>query len=491
MTAIILLMPLVLSILVFTRKSPEFGSRCNVAYAGTLLVASVCLYMKPGSFTAYFGTDDVNILFLLILAVLYMGVSLYNTEYIRQKYEKEKKEVEEECKREKKDVREEYKKLATRYALYAVHMLVFVASMIAVILSTHLGLLWVFVESTTLSSAYLIYFNRTKFALEAAWKYIFICSVGIALAFVGIIFLSMGLGQEDSLFFDDLYRNAKQINPFWLKLAMSFIVVGFGTKVGFAPVHAWLPDAHSESPSPVSALLSGTLLNAALLGVIRVSTLLKFAGLEWYVSQVLLLMGFLSLFVSAVFVIRIENYKRMLAYSSIENMGIIAIGLGIGGPGIFAAMLHLTAHSLIKASLFLTSGSIEHCYRSKKISEVRGLLHRDKITGWLWLLSFVAIAGIPPFPLFFSEFFIARTLFARGSIGYAVIFFLLLTIIMAAMARAVLGMCFGENIPIEKQAAPSEIVTWLPQAVFLVLLFIMGILPHGLCRILQNAAARL
>jgi len=491
MTAIILLMPLVLSILVLICKNAAFGSWCNAAYAGILLAASVFLYMTPDSFTAYFRIDEVNILFLLILAVLYMGVSLYNTEYIRQKYEKEKKEIEEKREITKEEITKELQILKAHYAMYAVHFLLFVASMIAVILSTHLGMLWVFVEATTLSSAYLIYFNRTNAALEAAWKYIFICSVGIALAFVGIIFLSMGLGQEDSLFFDDLYKNAKHINPFWLKLAMSFIVIGFGTKVGFAPVHAWLPDAHSESPSPVSALLSGTLLNAALLGVIRVSILLKLAGLGWYVSQLLILMGFLSLFVSAVFIFRIENYKRMLAYSSIENMGIIAIGLGIGGPGIFAAMLHLTAHSLIKASLFLTSGSIEHCCRSKKISEVKGLLHRDKITGWLWLLSFTAIAGIPPFPLFLSEFFIARTLFASGSIVYAVIFFLLLTIILAAMGKSVLGMCFGENRPIEKQADPSEIVTWLPQAVFLVLLFIMGILPDGLCQILQNAADRL
>ncbi len=469
MTALILLTPLVLSILVFIRKSPAFGAWCNVGYAVILLAASVCLYREPGSFTAYFRTDEVNILFLLILSVLYMGVSLYNAEYIRHK-----------------------ESSAKSHALYAVHLLLFVASMVAVLLSTHLGMLWVFVEATTLSSAYLIYFSRSEAALEAAWKYVFICSVGIALAFMGIIFLSMGLGHSDSLFFDDLYKNARNINPFWLKLAMSFILIGFGTKVGFAPVHAWLPDAHSESPSPVSALLSGTLLNAALLGVIRVSTLLKLAGLEGYVSQLLLLMGFLSLFVSAVFVIRIENYKRMLAYSSIENMGIIAIGLGIGGPGVFAAMLHLTAHSLIKASLFLTSGNIEHCCSSKKISEVSGLLHRDKITGWLWMLSFVAIAGIPPFPLFFSEFFIARTLFANGATVHAVIFFLLLTIVLAAMGRAVFGMSFGAgSLPAEPKAAPAGFLTWLPQTVFLVLLLLMGILPDGLCRMLQNAAAGL
>ncbi len=464
MIAIILLLPVVLGILIFMRKSLIFGGFCNVFYASVLLAASVILYISPGSFTRYFRIDQVNILFLLILAILYLGISLYNTDYIRHK-----------------------EASAYSHAFYAIHLLLFVLSMVGVILSTHLGMLWVFVEATTLTSAYLIYFNHSDASLEATWKYIFICSVGIAIAFVGIIILSMGLGHSDSLFFDDLYKNAKIINPFWLKLSLSFILVGFGTKVGFAPVHAWLPDAHSESPSPVSALLSGTLLNAALLGVLRVSKLLKLAGLEVYVSQLLLLMGFLSLFISAVFILRIENYKRMLAYSSIENMGVIAIGLGSGGLGIFAAMLHLTAHSLMKASLFLTSGNIQHRYHSKHIGEVRGLLNTDKITGWLWIFSFIAIAGIPPFPLFLSEFFIAQSLLSNGSILYTVIFFLLLTIVLAAMGRSVLRMSFGESVR-SNDDKPSGMLTYLPQMMFLLILIIMGVLPGGFKELLENAA---
>lgn len=468
MIAMILLTPFILSILIFMRKSEKFGGVCNLFYAIVLLIASLRLYLKPESFTHFFGTDQVNILFLLILAVLYLGVSFYNTEYIKHK-----------------------KASAYSHALYAINFLLFPASMAGVILSTHLGMLWVFVEATTLTSAYLIYFNQSGSSLEATWKYIFICSVGIALAFVGIIILSMGLGNSDSLFFDDLYKNAKLINPFWLKLSLSFILVGFGTKVGFAPVHAWLPDAHSESPSPVSALLSGTLLNAALLGVIRVSKILKLAGLEWYVNNLLLLMGFLSLFICAVFIIRIENYKRMLAYSSIENMGIIAIGLGSGELGIFAAMLHLTAHSFIKASLFLTSGNIVHRYGTKNISEVRGLLNTDKMTGWLWILSFIAIAGMPPFPLFLSEFFIAKSLLSNGSVFYTVLFFLFLTIILAAMGRSVLRMSFGDipftDVQVSEQKKLS-IPEYLPQLIFLLMLIIMSVLPGGFLNLLEHAA---
>jgi len=464
MIAIILLTPALLSILIFMRKSEKFGGMCNLFYAIVLLSASLSLYLKPDSFTPFFGTDQVNILFLLILAVLYLGISIYNTEYIKHK-----------------------KAGAYSHAFYAIHLLLFPASMAGVILSTHLGMLWVFVEATTLTSAYLIYFNQSESSLEATWKYIFICSVGIALAFVGIIILSMGLGDLDSLFFNDLYKNAKLINPFWLKLSLSFILVGFGTKVGFAPVHAWLPDAHSESPSPVSALLSGTLLNAALLGVIRVSKILNLAGFESYVNNLLLLMGFLSLFISAVFIIRIENYKRMLAYSSIENMGIIAIGLGSGKLGIFAAMLHLTAHSFIKASFFLTSGNIVHRYSTKNISKVRGLLNTDKMTGWLWILSFIAIAGMPPFPLFLSEFFIVKSLLSNGSIFYTVMFLLLLTIVLAAMGKSVLKMSFGEaseNIGKNHVSIPE----YLPQLVFLLMLIIMSALPGGFLNLLENAA---
>jgi hydrogenase-4 component F len=480
MIAMILFTPLILSIVIFIRKSKKIGGMCNVFYAAVLLAASLSLYFRPDSFSRYFGIDQVNILFLLILAVLYLGISVYNTEYIKQK-----------------------EASAYSHAFYAIHLLLFPASMACVILSTHLGMLWVFVEATTLTSAYLIYFNHSDSSLEATWKYIFICSVGIALAFVGIIILSMGLegglGHSDSLFFDDLYKNAKLINPFWLKLSLSFILVGFGTKAGFAPVHAWLPDAHSESPSPVSALLSGALLNAALLGIIRVSKILKLAGFEWYVSNLLLLMGFLSLFISAVFIMRIENYKRMLAYSSIENMGIIAIGLGSGGPGIFAAMLHLTAHSFIKASLFLTSGNIFHRYRTKEISGVRGLLNTDKMTGWLWILFFIAIAGMPPFPLFLSEFFIAKSLLSNGSIFYTVLFFLLLTIILAAMGRSVLRMSFGESLSTGSISPTSErhgvvhpsIPEYLPQLIFLLMLIIMSALPGGFLTLLENAAAGL
>ncbi|MCU0821335.1 MAG: hydrogenase [Spirochaetes bacterium] len=366
MIELLLFTPVVLSILVFFLRMRIANIIATVLYAIISLVVSILLYLQPASFTEYFKVDQLNIIFLMVLSVLLTGVSINNIYFLKNDNET--------------NIRQTY---------YTIGLLLFAASMMGVVLSTHLALLWVFVEATTLTSAYLIYYHRSESALEATWKYLFICSIGIAIAFIGITLLSMGLVETDSLFFEDLAKNAKNINPFWLKLSFPFILVGFGTKVGFAPVHAWLPDAHSESPSPVSALLSGTLLNAALLGIIRVNKIMTMADMGHYVSSLLILVGFCSLFVTAVYIGTVKNYKRMLAYSSIENMGIIAIGLGVGGAGLFAAILHLIAHSLTKASLFLTSGNILHNYYTKEIDEVRGMLKYDRTNGWLWMLSFI------------------------------------------------------------------------------------------------------
>ena len=201
-----------------------------------------------------------------------------------------------------------------------------------------------------------------------------------------------------------LYENAQNFDTFWLKFAFVFIVFGFGAKMGLAPVHFWLPDAHSESPSPISALLSATLLNSAFLVIVRVFKILNIANCDDYARTLLMLMGFLSLFVTAVFIYHIKNYKRMLAYSSIENMGILAIGTALGGIAYYAVILHMIGHSLAKASFFLTSGNVLELFESKRTKSVRGLVRTDGISGWLWILSFLAICAFPTSMLFISEF---------------------------------------------------------------------------------------
>jgi len=480
----ILIFPLIASFILFLIKSKKLNNLALAAYSTILLISSIMIYftlredgkLPYNLFGAYFSVDSLNILFLLVLALIFAGVTVYNDSFIKN-LEISKKE----------------------HTYYSIGILLFIFSMTGVILSANLALSWVFIEATTLASAYLIYFNKTKHALEATWKYVFICSIGIALAFVGIILLSIATGKVNSLFFNELYLNADKIAPFWLKLSFVFILIGFGTKMGLAPVHAWLPDAHAEAPSPISALLSATLLNSAFLIILRVYKLMELSHLDHYSKILLIAMGLLSLFVTAIFVFTINNYKRMLAYSSIENMGIIAIGIAVGGLGIYAAMLHLVAHSLIKSSFFLTAGNILKLFKTKKINEINGILKLDKITGWLWVVCFIGIIGLPPSPIFISEFLLIKAMFAEKQIWLIVVFSILLTIIMYGLAKSIIKMSFG-NIkinktefpasPLEHYLAPKDF-SWgmyLPQIIFMTMTLVLGLyMPFFINQMLNNA----
>jgi len=480
----ILLFPLIASLILILMKSKKWNNLLLIGYSIILLFNSTRIYLKLLSagklpynlFGAYFNVDSLNILFLLILAVIFVGVVIYNQGFVKNL-----------------DVSK------SQHTYYSIGIILFVFSMTGAILSANLALSWIFIEATTLASAYLIYFNKTKNALEATWKYVFICSIGIALAFVGIILLSIGTGKYNSLFFNELYSHSDKISPFWIKLSFVFILIGFGTKMGLAPVHAWLPDAHSEAPSPISALLSATLLNSAFLIILRFYKLMELTNTEYYAKILLISMGILSLFITAVFVFNINNYKRMLAYSSIENMGIIAIGIAVGGLGIYAAMLHLLAHSLIKSSFFLTAGNILKLYKTKRITEIGGILKLDKVTGWLWILCFVAIAGLPPSPLFISEYLLLKAMFEKNQIILAIIVIILLTVIIYGMGKAVIRMSFGDiktlkmsdNQLISSERPAIKDISYgmyIPQLVFITVALIFGIyMPSYINQMLHNA----
>ncbi len=474
MINLILLFPLLACLILFIFKKGYLNNLMLNLYAGLhfLISTLACcgIILLPNWETcSFFQINNRNILFLMVMSIVFLAVAIYNNGYLKN---------------ENVDVRKQ------RHYTYMV--LFFVLSMTGAILSTNLGVSWVFIEGTTLASAYLIYFHKTKHSIEAAWKYVFICSIGIALAFVGIILLTFATGNLNSLYFSDLYANAQSFNPFWLKLSFVFILFGIGTKMGLAPVHFWLPDAHAEAPSPISALLSATLLNSAFLMILNVFTMMIAASCDSYARIMMLTMGFLSLFVTAVFVYHINNYKRMLAYSSIENMGILIIGAALGGAAAIAAIIHLIGHSLIKASFFLTSGNVLTIYSTKKIKSVTGLLKTDKKTGWLWIASMLGILAFPPSMLFISEFMIVKAMFAENKIVLAALFLLLLTIILYGISKAVIKMTFLPVNP-EKEAETKEAVKnlnwtmYLPQLIMLAIAFTLGIyLPQYLANLITN-----
>ncbi len=471
MISIVLLVPIVFCLVLFFAKNKTLNNILINIYAILHLYCGICYFTKSQYLmnNQYFSLNPSNIIFYLILSVVFLAVAIYNNGYSKNLAFSDKKIMH-----------------------YATMLLIFVLSMTGGILSNNLGLAWIFIEGTTLASAYLIYFNKTKHSIEAAWKYVFICSIGIALAFVGIILLTVAEGNLNSLNYIDLINNAQSFNHFWLNVSFVFILFGLGTKMGLAPVHFWLPDAHSEAPSPISALLSATLLNCAFLVILNVYKIMLVANCYTYARIVLLFMGFLSLFITAVFLYHTTNYKRMLAYSSIENMGILAIATALGGIAYYALIIHLIGHSLIKASYFLTSGNILELFETKRIKSVRALAQIDRKTAWLWIASFLGICAFPPSMLFVSEFLTVKAMLIQKHYVLCVLFLFLLTVILYAMAKVVIKMVFGEKSEEKSEIASKNlskvtISMYVPQCVLLTLAFVLGIyLPQFLDIVIRS-----
>ncbi len=379
--------------------------------------------------------DAAGLLFLSVTSVLFLAAACYAAGYLARERETES------------DFEEGLLFTNQPEAVFTGCMLLFLAAMTLVCLSRHMGLLWVAIESTTLCSAPLIYFHRHHRSLEAAWKYLMICSVGIALALLGNFFLAVAFGsgsRSGSLALASLTQGGVAPQLVWLKMAFLFLLVGYGTKMGLAPMHTWLPDAHSEAPSVVSALLSGAVLNCAFLGVLRAWQVLVAAGHAEFARPLLIGFGLVSMAVAAVFILGQTDYKRMLAYSSVEHMGIMAFGIGLGGAAVFGSLLHAVNHSLTKAMLFLVAGGILAAYRTKAASGVRGLARVMPLTGALWLAGFLAIAGTPPSGVFVSKFIILREAFAGGHPWIGVAALVILAIVFVGLSLIVLRMAQGE-----------------------------------------------
>lgn len=302
---------------------------------------------------------------------------------------------------------------------YHVSMNLFVASMLLAVSANNVGIMWIAVEATTIFSAFIIPLALTQASVEASWKYMLICSVGIALAFTGTAlgyfdFVTRAGHTEDALNWTVLLATAPALHPEIMKLAFVFLFIGYGTKAGMAPMHTWLPDAHSEAPTSLSAMLSGVLLAVAMYAMLRWKVVADAAVGPAFTDQLFIILGVLSLAIAAFSLVIQQNYKRMLAYSSIEHTGLICLGLGLGPLGTFAAMLHLVNHTAAKSMLFILAGNILHRYHSTELHRVSGLLKIMPWTGGLFATGLLAIIGLPPFGLFISEFSLFRAGFALG-----------------------------------------------------------------------------
>jgi hydrogenase-4 component F len=375
-------------------------------------------------------------------------------------------------------------------------LLVCLSAMTLVTISQHLGLLWIALEATTLTMAPLIYFNHNARSIEATWKYLLICSVGIAIALLGLFFLAYSTivaKQDVTLLLGSLIGDASRLHPGWRHAAFIFLLVGFGSKMGLAPLHTWKPDAYGEAPGLVGALLAGGLVNCALLALLRVYQVAAASTEGAMFQQVLLVMGLISMAFAAVFMARQSDFKRMLAYSSVEHVGIIAVALGLGKLALFGALLHMINNAFTKGVLFLSSGNIHRAYNSKSTNFVRGALRRTPWSGALFLAAFFAITGSPPFGPFVSEFVIVSSAFVQRNYWCGGLFLLFLALIFIGMASTVLPVVMGK-IPtdIDKTPYRDTVHTVLPPLLLMGVVLLLGLwIPAPLQALLREAAGEL
>jgi hydrogenase-4 component F len=374
------------------------------------------------------------------------------------------------------------------------NLLLVLGMMTLVTLSHHLGLMWVAMEATTLLSAPSIYFNHNARSLEATWKFLVICSVGIALALFGSLFLayaSLKSGLESTLLFDRLILVAPSLAPEWLHAAFVLLFIGYGTKMGLAPMHTWKPDAYGEAPGLVGVILAGGVTGCAFLAIMRIYQICRVGPEAESAREIMIFIGLLSMVVAAIFMARQRDFKRMLAYSSIEHMGILVVGLGIGGVAAYGALLHLINNGLTKGILFLSAGNIHRAYGSKVTDKVRGAFRRVPFSAAMFLIGFLAITGSPPFGPFVSEFTIVSGALGSGYFGVAAVFLSMMAIVFVGMGTTVLTVVQGD-LPegLADNGFRDGVGTGGPILLFLALILMLGVyIPPPLESLLKDAAA--
>lgn len=475
MTAL-LVVPAGATVLLALRSNYRLGAKINVGAALVCLLAAVALVGARPEANLYLRVDDFNIYLIVLNNLVSFTTSVFSAGYIAHELE---------------TGRLTPKYLRFYHAMY--QALIFAMNL--AFLANNIGLLWVAIELATLVTVLMVGIYRTRAALEAAWKYFILGSLGIALALFGTIMVYLAaqpvMGQGlPAMAWDQLLTHAHAFDPALLNLAFIFLLLGYGTKAGLVPLHAWLPDAHAEGPTPISAVLSGLLLNVALYAVLRFKMLMSANPNALAPGPLMVGMGLLSLLFAGFMFYRRGDIKRLFAYSSIEHMGIITFAFGMGGPlANFAGLLHMTMHSLTKSAIFFAVGHISQVKGTQRISNIRGLTATHPLLGWGWVAGVIAIAGMPPFGVFMSEFLVVSSTFAREPwLALPLVIGLLLG--FGTLLWRLHGMAFGESHSADAPG-PSPISA-LPMMAHLALVFIAGFwLPGPLVIWFQHVAVLL
>jgi hydrogenase-4 component F len=466
------ILPLVMAVVVFSTPSKRWRPRLLAATAAAHSAVTLAILANPAApGDGWLRLDAPGRLLLAVISLLFLACAVYSVGYLRYRVERANRR-------------------------FCACMLAALGTMSLVAYAQHLGLLWVGIEATTLATAPLIYFNRTARSIEATWKYLVISSVGIALALFGSFFVgyaSLLGGGEASLLFGDLLAQAGSLSKPWLRAGFTLLLVGYGTKLGLTPMHTWKPDAYGEAPGVVGAILAGGLTSCAFFALLRLTQITAAAGEGDFANQLLVAMGLASMAVAGALMLGQRDLKRMLAYSSVEHMGILAVALGLGAGATFAALFHLVNNALGKGVMFLSVGNLHRAFGGKTTGEVHGALRRLPLSGSLFLLGLFALTGSPPFGPFVSELLILKSTFDAGRWLVGILFLALLLLVFAGMGATSLAALQGRPPASARRSSYRDsVTTFAPALLLLALVLLFGLhLPAPVQALLADAAAAL
>jgi len=432
-------------------------------------IFSLYLIINPGSNFGYLTADPLAVIFIVILFII-SSLSIYHSSaYLKWQH---------------KDERE--------HNLYYAAMVLLVAALDCAYCANHIAITWVFVEICTIAASFLIYYRRTELSLEATWKYLFVCSISITFVFIGILFLSIAMkeaGMTDMRYIP-LMKNAPQLDPFWTKMAFLFIFTGFTAKAGIFPMYTADIDAKDKAPSPAGAIFASGIMNVGFCGIFRTYGIIRLTQSAEWAKSIILISAVLSIFLAAVYIMRVVNFKRMLAYSSLEHMGIIMIGLAIGGIGVFAAIFHLVLHSFIKPALFYQTGIAYRVFGSKIINETGGYFKFSIAGSTVIVFGYLCVIGVPPSGIFVSELLIFKQMFIGEYWWLMTFVMMLLTVIIWAFGKNLFKLVFSppEGIPFENLEQPRPLES-ISQMFLILFVMFMGIYPPEVILNFIRAAA--
>ena len=441
----------------------------------TLEIARQVVQGGPLGALGVFRADQVAVLFLVLIGLLAVAVSVATVGWMRQEIARGQMHVE---------------RLRYYYAL--VHG--FLATMLVTVLADNLGILWIAMEGTTITSALLVGFHGDKHGLEAAWKYIIVTTIGISFGLFGTVLVygaaahAQGGVLAGAMNWSSIVAIAPRLDPGIIRIGFIFVIVGYGTKAGLAPVHMWLPDAHSQAPTPVSALLSGALIKCALFGIIRFHTIARAACGPEFSQGLLLIFGLVSVLVATPFILAQHDLKRLLGYHSVEHVGIIALGLGFGGRlGTYGALLHVINHGVTKALVFLIAGDAIGRYGTRDMRMMTGFLGIAPLAGTFLLMGAFSLAGTPPFSIFISELMVIQAGLAAGRYVTVAIFLVMVVLIFAGLIHHVGQMVFGVA-PASASRSREAPLPLLGMLLLVAVMVVLGVcMPAGLDRVLSRA----